>query len=455
MQLSALPAITPFVLCSMLALAQDPGAPVSPVATPAETTSVTEAPSAGVTQPPPPQNIQPKFEIVKSGDARELAQAYVDDKKWNLGWDVDKGWGVWIGTSSLLAEDPTGLAVSLNGAQLDAKFQFAEYLAPVIATAALSTLERNPAQIKAERDRMDAEAKKEGADPVAGAVRDLLDSGSGSADANIDRRSRVSTASVTSAQAAIPGMMVAATFVKTDDTGLNGSVAIVIVSTPKSRLIANGMLKGDPIPLGTPDPTRTLRAYIDSLQPEAMVYATGATYRTNEKGELCALGFGVGSVDGDDTDDVRIAEQEALQAANAELRNVAGELIIGRRLLSRVAERTKWVDGKQTAESRKGVQTSIGSLAQGLKMPGITTVTTKRIRNAMLGDLVCVIRSWNLSSAEAAAELRQQFEQQGGWKGGEGVQPKSGSSGANGAKPAPPRPKGVPSGQGGGGIDEP
>ena len=157
MQLPALPAITPFVLCTMFALAQDPGSPVTPVATPSETTSVTEAPSAGVTQPPPPQNIQPKFEIVKTGDARELAQAYVDDKKWNLGWDVDKGWGVWIGTSSLLAEDPTGLAVSLNGAQLDAKFQFAEYLAPVIATAALSTLERNPAQIKAERDRMDAE----------------------------------------------------------------------------------------------------------------------------------------------------------------------------------------------------------------------------------------------------------------------------------------------------------
>ncbi len=408
--------------------------------------------AAAVGQPSAPQSIQPSFEIVKDGDAREKAQNYVEGKSWAIGWDIEKSWGVWIGTASLISEDPVGLAVSLNAAQMDAKFQFAEYLAPVISTAALSTLERNPGQLKAEHDRMDAKTKQEGGDPVAGAIRDLIHSGGGgSGDPSVDRRNRVSTASLTAARAAIPGMMVASTFVQTDEKGLNGTVAIVLVSTPKSRALADAMLTGEPFPLGTPDPARTIRSYVDSLSPEQLVYATGATYRMNEKGELCALGFGVGSVDGSDPDDAKLAEEEALQAANAELRNVAGELVLGRRLLSRVAERTKWVDGTQQPESRKGVQTSIGTFAGGLKLPGIVTVARKRIRNQMMGDLVCVVRSWNLSSAEAAADLRRQFELQGGWSGGSGVQSGSG----DGSSAVPPRQRGVPTGQGGGGIDEP
>ena len=448
MPVSAFRSMLPLTICAM-ALAQDPGAPVE---TPPSSSGGPA--SQGVSLPPPPDNVQPKFELVEGSDARQLADKYVTDQKWTAGWDLDKRWGVWIGSSSLTAEDATGLAVALNGAQLDAKFQFAEYLASVISTAATSMLEKNPGQIKAERDRMDARARLEGGDPVASAVRDLLDSGGATAaDAGVERRSRISTASLTAAQAAIPGMMVAQTFVKTGPDGKNGTIAIVMLSTPKSRMIANAMLQGDPIPRVAPDPARTLRKFVDSLSPEALVYGSGATYRVNEAGELCALGFGVGSVDGDDPDDLRLAEQEATQAANAELRNVAGELVLGRRLLSRIAERTKWADGRQAAESRKQVQLTVGTLARALGMPGITTVAQKRFRSKMLGDLVCVVRCWNLSSAQAAADLRKAFEEQGGWKGGPGVQPGSGAG--NGSTPTPRPEGGVPSGQGGAGIDEP
>ncbi len=127
--------------------------------------------------------------------------------------------------------------------------------------------------------------------------------------------------------------------------------------------------------------------------------------------------------------------------------------MLGNRMLSRVAERTRWVDGTQAAESRKGVQETIGTLARALGMPGVTTVLQKRFRSEMMGDVVCVVRSWNLSTAQAAADLRKAFEEQGGWKGGAGVQP--GGSGTGGYNPAPKPKGGVPSGQGGGGIDEP
>lgn len=409
-------------------------------------------PAKEVQLPPPPDNVSSQFEFVKNGDAGELAQEYVQQKGWRVGWDTDKGWGVFIGTGSLLADDPTGLAVSLNGAMVDAKFQYAEYLSGVIATAALTSLEKNPAELRAERDRMDALAKAAGGNPAASSIRDILDAGGREGEPNVKRRQRVSNASRTAAEAAIPGMMVAKTFVK---GGTDGSVAVVLVSTPKSRAVADAMVLGKSFPRAAPDASRTLRAYVDSLSPETLVYGCGAAYRMNEKGELCLLGYGVGSVDGAESEEVKIAELEATEAANFELRNAAGEMVVGSRLLSRVASNTQWVDGKAARESSISLNSTVGTIAQDLGCHGIETVVSKRVRSPVMGDLVCVVRSWNLSSAQSAAELRAQFSAQAGWKGGAGVQPGRSAS-PEGVRPgAPPPRRSVPSGQGGGGIDEP
>ncbi len=89
-------------------------------------------------------------------------------------------------------------------------------------------------------------------------------------------------------------------------------------------------------------------------------------------------------------------------------------------------------------------------------MPGVVDVAVQRVHHPVLGDLVCVVRSWNLSDAKNAANLRQQFAEQGGWKGGPGVQPDrvGANRGSTTATPAEPRKPGVPSGSGGGGLEE-
>jgi hypothetical protein len=246
-----------------------------------------------------------------------------------------------------------------------------------------------------------------------------------------------------------------ATFVATNEDGLEGEAAVVLVSTPKSRQLAEALMGRGLAPTGTPG--MPLKDYVKTLTPEALVYSCGATYRMNEKGELCLLGFGVGPVDGSEAEEVRFATDEARQAATSDLRSVAGELVEGSRLMSRVAEKTKWVDGKTTSESSRSVSTRISTVAKGLKMPGVIDVHTVRVRHPVLGDLVCVVRSWNLSDAKIAATLREQFAAQGGWRGGEGVQPdrsSNGGKGGNAVPPTQPRKPGVPSGGGGGGIDE-
>ncbi|MCE2883186.1 MAG: hypothetical protein LW636_12640 [Planctomycetaceae bacterium] len=421
------------------ALAQDPGS------------GSQEAPAA-VEQPAAPSEPPSAFEIVATGGALAQAEAFLESKGWAKGWDIDKGWGVWIGVASLTAADPTGLALAMQDAQLDAKFQFAEYLGGVTESYTLRTSDKNPALRKAEMDKLSKLADQPGGDPVAANIRDLLASCPEEPDPSIAFKNRISTASRTAAQAAIPGMVTVATFVATNEDGLDGEAAVILISTPKSRQMADALLGRGPAPTGKPG--MPLKEYVKTLSPEALVYSCGATYRMNEKGELCLLGFGVGPVDGSESDEVRFATDEARQAATSDLRSVAGELVEGSRLLMRVGEKTKWVDGKTKSESSRSASTRISTVAKGLKMPGVTDVHTVRVRHAVLGDLVCVVRAWNLSDAKNAATLREQFAAQGGWRGGEGVQPDRAPKGGNAVPPAQPRKPGVPSGSGGGGIDE-
>ena len=441
-------------------VAQDPGSGSATPAAPAEVKqpaapSATPAAPAEVKQPAAPSEPPSAFEIVSTGGALARAEAFIESKGWAKGWDVDKGWGVWIGVASLTAADPTGLALAMQDAQLDAKFQFAEYLGGVTEGYTLKTSEKNPAQRKAEMDKMAKLAEQPGGDPVAASIRDLLASCPEELDPNIAFKNRISTASRTAAQAAIPGMVTVATFVATSNDGLEGEAAVVLISTPKSRQMADALMGRGPAPAG--EPRMPLKDYVKTMSPEALVYSCGATYRMNEKGELCLLGFGVGAVDGTEAEEERFATDEARQAAASDLRSVAGELVEGSRLLARVAEKTKLVDGTTKSESSRSVSTRISSIAKGLKMPGVIDVYTVRVRNPVLGDLVCVVRSWSLSDAKNAAALREQFAAQGGWRGGEGVQPdrtSGGSGGGNRVPPTQPRKPGVPSGGGGGGIDE-
>ena len=430
------------ILAGSPASAQDPGA------------SSDSPPTASVKLPEAPTEPTSAFEIVASGGARQRAEAFVASKGWVKGWDVDKGWGVWIGEASLTAADPTGLALAMQGAQLDAKFQFAEYLAGVTESYVLATTDKNPADRKDELDRMSSLAEQPGGDPVAAGIRDLLASAPVEADPSVAFKTRTSAASRTAAQAAIPGMLTVATFVQTDEAGLEGTASVVLVSTPRSRQMADALLGRAPAPTGKPG--LRLQDYVKTLSAETLVYSCGATYRTNEKGELCLLGFGVGPVDGNESEEVQFATTEARQAAAADLRAVAGELVEGARLMSRVAEKTKYVDGKVQSESSRSTSTRISTIAKGLMMPGVIIVSEQRVRHPVLGDLMCVVSSWNLSDAKNAANLRQQFAAQGGWKGGGGVQPDRSAPSPGGSQSAPtqPRKPGVPSGGGGGGIDE-
>lgn len=432
---------TSIVAISTIVTAQDPGSPVNGPGT------------QPVTQPAAPASAGGDFVLVSSGGTRQLAEDYIAKKGWNLGWDIDKSWGVWIGDSTLLAADPTGLSLGMLDAALDAKFQYAEYLAGVTESLTLRTSIKNPEQRTKERNRLDVLSKAPGGDPVAAGIKDLLDStASGEDVTGVAFRTRITSASKTSAQTAIPGMIVVATFVQTDAKGLDGTVSVVVISTPNSRKMADALLGRGPTVIGASK--ESTKDFVNGLSPEALVYSTGATTRFNDKGEMCLLGFGVGSVDGTEAEEQRFARDEATQDSTASIRSIAGEWIEGSRLLLKTAEKTKWVDGKVESTSAKAQELRIAAIAKGLQMPGVVTILEKTFDHPKLGRLVCIVREWNLSQAKNAAWWREKLLEQGGWKGGDGVQPEQPGSTGSYTQPTVPSTKSVPSGSGGAGADE-
>lgn len=426
-----------FTICTPELMAQDPGTPAT----------------EPITLPAPPESTESEFVLVTSGGSRGAAEAFLAEKGWSTGWDLDKSWGVFIGDATLLAADATGLSLSMTDAALDAKFQYAEYLAGVTEGLVLRTSEKNPEARTKERNRLDALAQGPGGDPVAAGIRDLIDSTpSGEDTSGVAFRSRITKVSKTTAQTAIAGMIVAAAFVRTDENGLDGEISVVVMTTPRSRQIADALLGRGPTVTGTAK--NTIKEFVNGLSPEALVFTTGSTTRMNEKGELCLLGFGVGSVDGDEAEERRFARDEATQEATSEIRTVAGEWVEGFRLSVKSADKTKYVDGKVEATSVKSQQSRIASVAKALMMPGVVTVLEKTFDHPKLGRLVCVVREWNLSEAKNAAKWREILLAQGGWKGGAGVQPDPTKSTPSKTPPVPTGKKGVPSGSGGAGADE-
>jgi hypothetical protein len=338
----------------------------------------------------------------------------------------------------------------MEAAVLDAKFQFAEFLGAEASAATLKVADKNPTQRREELDRLDALIKRPGGDPAAETIRDLLQLAT-SDDTSVAWRNTIVSAGRTAMQRCIYGMVVINTFVDTGATGLEGTIAVVVMYTPKSRLMADALLGARSVP--SDQPQGSIKDYVDGLPYDQLAFASGARHRVNERGDRCLLGFGMSSVDGSDPADIQFAMEEATQSATAQLRLVAGELIEADRLSSRTADARKLLDGTVKRESLKSFQNRVSSRAESLQMSGVTTVTTKRLRHNKLGDVVCVVRQWNLSDAKAAAALRAILDEQGGWKGGRGVVPDGRGGTASSSRPI--KPSGVPSGSSGETMDDP
>lgn len=432
------------------------------------TTAAESKPNGSSEQPAAPAIRGSEFRFVDDKDVFAEAMKFVESKGWQVGWYEERGWGVYIGQFELISPNPTGLAMSMHAGCLQAKFEFAVQLGGRIEASSLAYNERSPGEREEIVRKLETRQRESGPDPVSQGIVEILrgvgaEGGTNSPDKDTAYRRGAVRVSRTVAQSAIPGMAVAATFVETTDAGgLEGKAAVVLVSTPRTRQLADAMLEkltaAQAAELKTGAAGQALKDLVRGYSEEQLVYTTGATYAIDERGNYCVLGFGVDEItDGDE----QSAIDFATQFADAEIRVIAGELVVGSRMAARMSEKVKLKSGESESESLSAVSSSIMTIADGLTLPGITTVDQRTIEHPKLGALRIVIRSWNLGRSEAMARLREVFKMQAGYRGGEGVtaprneQP-AGRGGSDATSPRKPnRPAGgVPSGRGGGGIPE-
>jgi hypothetical protein len=377
---------------------------------------------------------------ISGPSAREAAEKMLAEKGWSLGYDADKEWGVWIGVGVVPDEDLDSRLTAFEEAALGAKYEFARYLSSKIASAASSYMDKNPADRAAQKKSLEDRAAT-GDEDAKNKLEILNAAGEPPApsvgpadDAGVAWRKRVENASSTVAQSAIGGLIVFQSFERAAEGKDPGEIALVMITTPKTRAVASALL-GKPeqlAALGKSEGKEKVSEWAKAITPDELLYTFGAKTRVNEKGELCLVGFGHAVVEGQEREDVQIAEKMASQMADTVMRNVAGEMIVGSTTLSRLTDKVKMADGTQFSKNLSSLRERINQVAKELNVRGLSIIRTQRVQHPKLGPCVIVVKEWNVAAAMKAGELAKALDAAGGWKGGDGLGGSGGGAAASG-----------------------
>lgn len=211
-------------------------------------------------------------------------------------------------------------------------------------------------------------------------------------------------------------------------------------------------------------PKDPLNQYLQRLDSDGtLMYTQGVRLRTDQNGDLCLLAFGHSGAEYDDPDFVSIAADEAMTIAMGELRSFAGEFVDSATAVDRASTTEKLAGEakklKTRYSNRSSYNGSIKAVSQSLRMPGMVEIYSSEYihpdqeANDDTRPTVVSVVVWNLSAAQAAAELGAKMASLGGSRGGVGVQaPKPTAEAGSGAQPRKRVPAG--NGRGAGGDDD-
>jgi cytochrome c5 len=370
--------------------------------------------------------------------ARDAAQKVLDDRHWSEGYDTERDWGIWIGTATISGPDVNHRASAIEEAMLDAKWEFAKYLGSKIASASAKLMEQHPDQRAAQM----AELKKRAAGGDSNA-QDMLNALSAAGDdasrpgapapSNAQWRKRMEQASATIAQNAVSGMIVYQSFERAGKGDDDGEVAVIMMTTPKTRAVAEALLGRPNKAALTGERKDRIVDWVKGMSDNELAYTFGAKTRLNENGELCVIGFGHAVPGGPEREWEMAAATKADEEADVAIRKLAGSMIQGVVAMSKVSDKTKLADGSLRSESKDSMKQKIDEAANWLTLLGSSRVMAPKVvrANPRYADVV-VVKEWNVTKAIKAGEIAAGIKQSGGFKGGDGL----GADGKGGT-PAP------------------
>jgi hypothetical protein len=374
--------------------------------------------------------------------AKDQAQKTLGDKGWSPGYDSTKDRLIMIGSSVIAAgpDDPEDFgdarANAYEEAMLDAKKQMAEAMSiEISANLESSTASKKRKKKKDKKTAGNAPKQAPGTGEklqmlansyVDEALRGRNIDPEGATDAQIEevvkevKRSKSFSAGMKSAaMTELVGVFSYKIFEEVT-SGDRGSIAVIAMSTPKSKQMAKAMLGLADAPSG-----KAKTSNFDYLNEEgdALIYAFGVRPRTDQNGELCLLAFGQSTADEDDDWAFEDAEAYAQDNAMMALRLYAGESVSCSRDSARNQTLKKFMDGSEEYLNDSHRRASIASVADALKLPGMTQIFSRKVYHELCDGVptALVVYEYKYSSAKELAQLALEMGAIGGSKGGAGV----------------------------------
>lgn len=300
--------------------------------------------------------------------------------------------------------------MAFQQAMLDAKKQVAEFLAAEVKSYVGSVL--------TEPALADPAVKEMGGDQAAGLVAN-------SAKTAEEKKQLVSSSAFASCVEVIAKQEVAALQCFQSFEAIaegKGRVAVVAIMSPKSIQMAKAMLGqvAEGVQATAKEP---ILDWVGKIESDGMLlYTHGVIQRSNENGELCLVAFGQSAPRTDSGPSMDAAYQKARNSALQLLRQFAGEMVTSSSTQSTAFTMAEFADKSSEFTNDSSFQQITEATAAKLTLPGAAQVRRTKLKHPLTPDreTAIVVMEWNVSSADASAELKATLDAMRGSEGGAG-----------------------------------
>lgn len=388
-----------------------------------------------------PEEVEPQTEIFieDDEDVDTMISNFLSEKNWNEGLEGNytkdgKPIYVAVGTAQISAskDDKNYIAARINAynkALLSAKDEMVKYIENTIST------ETEYNMFSDESDE-DSDESSKGANVLTSKVKVLLESELDKAleknGVDLSNPSEQEVKKVlnsadfkkkirTFSEAQIAGLQVYKTF-EYVPANKNGRVGVVAIWTERLFDMANVMVAGGDLPIGIPK--KPIREQI-ATDTESLLTSFGVKQLLDEKGNLVLVSFGQAGAKSNSDMSLEVAKKQSKTYAEAAIREFAGENIVRSSAVDDNESYLEYVDETDEVAISNSFESKIKAKADDLKISGISTLKTAKVRHPITGKYVCIcVCSWSPKSAMNAQEFGKKMQSVGKVKSSSPAQPK-------------------------------
>lgn len=398
------------------------------------------AESAEVTADEVADELLVETDISTEDTADSLIQEFLNERGWLKGENTKKDGSkfyvaVGIGTVSAPIKHKSynsSRVRAFDKAMLDAKSQMAEALEQVISASVTSSYEEGTGSVtetpSQELERLEKEAPPSGIlDKATLWVSKKLDNALKAEGYDIDsekaktqeERKRIAerakeivstdafSKSISSmANVSISGLQ--AFYTVEAQNGDNGEVGVVAIWSPKLAEVANAFVSGGTVKAGKG--TKSIREQLPTSTKD-LLSTFGVQQKLNERGEYVLVSFAQATAVSSNRRSERAAYEKARLAAQAQIRQFAGETVAVSRARDEAEQALGFEDGTVDYSDAESYSSFQQSAAKAMVCNGIQEIRNWTAVHPISGKPVFgVICSWSPSQAEWAKKTKQAIE---------------------------------------------